>query len=173
MINTKRLQIIRCEQRHLEALAASRATLAALLGFTLPPSWPLFPEAYVPSPAPEREANHPWGSYFFLAPTLKSLVGSGGFKGAPDNSGTVEIGYEIGQEHWNNGFASEAVRGLIDFAFDDPAVLAVSAHTLAEQNASCRVLQKAGLKFIREIEDPTDGKIWFWQMGREERLRNH
>ena len=113
----------------------------------------------------------PWGSYFFLCPALGSLVGSGGFKGKPDSTGTVEIGYEIGKEHWNRGFASEATQGMIDFAFRHEEVKFVTAHTLAEQNASCTVIQKSDLTLIREINDPTDGNIWFWQISKEEHAK--
>ena len=170
MITTKRLEIIPCEIRHLEAFARSREELAKMLALRLPPSWPAFPEAYAP---PETAAPdpRPWGSYFFLCPALGSLVGSGGFKGKPDSTGTVEIGYEIGKEHWNRGFASEATQGMIDFAFRHEEVKFVTAHTLAEQNASCTVLQKSGLTFIREINVPTEGNIWFWRISKEEHAK--
>jgi RimJ/RimL family protein N-acetyltransferase len=61
------------------------------------------------------------------------LVGNGGFTGSPDESGTVEIGYEIASEYWNRGFATEVAQGMIDYAFAHEDVKAVIAHTLAEK----------------------------------------
>ncbi len=86
----------------------------------------------------------------------------------PDDSGTIEIGYEIAAEYWNRGLATEAAQGMVDYAFSHEEVRAVIAHTLAQRNASNRVLQKVGMKFIAEVDDPEEGKIWRWQISRDE-----
>ena len=57
---------------------------------------------------------------------------------------------------------------LMDFAFTHVEVQAVSATTLAEPNASNNVLQKIGMKFMNEIDDPEDGKLWRYQITRSE-----
>jgi RimJ/RimL family protein N-acetyltransferase len=57
---------------------------------------------------------------------------------------------------------------MIDYAFAHEEVKAVIAHTLAEKNASNSVLQKVGMKFIAEVDDPEEGKIWRWQISRDE-----
>jgi [ribosomal protein S5]-alanine N-acetyltransferase len=94
-------------------------------------------------------------------------VGNGGFVGAPDRAGVVEIGYEIATEHWNRGFATETAKAMIDYAFAHEEVKAVIAHTLAEKNASNNVLQKVGMTFIAELNNPETGKIWRWQITRD------
>ncbi len=86
----------------------------------------------------------------------------------PDDSGTIEIGYEIAAEYWNRGLATEAAQGMVDYAFSHEEVRAIIAHTLAQRNASNRVLQKVGMKFIAEVDDPEKGKIWRWQISRDE-----
>ena len=97
---------------------------------------------------------------------MNALVGSGGFKGGPDPDGVVEIGYEIASEYWNRGFGTQAARGMVDMAFSHAEVQAVMAHTLAEKNASNRILEKLGMQFVTEIVDPNDGPIWRWQVSR-------
>lgn len=171
MIQTTRLQLIVCEFHHLAALGRDRRELAALLGVTLPDSWPHFPEAYLPPDpaAPTAHAPpHGWSSYLFIHQQAGVLVGSGGFKGPPGPSGTVEIGYEIATEYWNQGYASEATQGMLAHAFAHEAVRAVMAHTLAQTNASTSVLKKVGMSVIAEVDDPDDGPLWRWQIRRDE-----
>ena len=171
MIQTKNLQLFPYERVHVEALLRDRRELAALLNVAVPDSWPNSPEAFTlsdddsPYSSPEQAK---WRGYFFIHPNEKVLVGNGGFKGEPDKAGAVEIGYEIAFEYWNRGFASEAAQGLMDYAFTDYSVRAVIAYTLAHKNASNAVLQKVGMKFLTEIDDAEHGKIWCWQITRDQ-----
>jgi RimJ/RimL family protein N-acetyltransferase len=171
VIKTNNLQLLTCERIHVEALLRNKSELAAILQVTVPANWPHFPEAFS-LPALESGTSNPpptdWSGYFFIHPKEGVLVGSGGFKGEPDDSGTIEIGYEIASEYWNRGFATEAAQGMIDYAFAHEQVRAVIAHTLAQINASNSVLQKVGMRFIAEVDDPEEGKIWRWQISREE-----
>jgi [ribosomal protein S5]-alanine N-acetyltransferase len=171
MIETNNLKLLNVRQIHVEAILRNKSELAAILQVSLPDRWPHFPEAFSLSKNQSEETNSPendWRGYFFIHPKDGVLVGNGGFKGSPDESGTVELGYEIAPEYWNHGFATEAVQGMIDFAFTHEEVRCVIAHTLAEKNASNRVLQKVGMKFIAEVDDSEEGKIWRWQISRDE-----
>ena len=88
-----------------------------------------------------------------------TLVGTIGFKGAPSLEGTVEIGYSILEDHQRLGLATEAVNGLLDWAFSNPDVKRVIAHTLPSHRPSIRVLQKSG--FEGPIPCPEPGNIRF------------
>ena len=68
------------------------------------------------------------------------LVGSGGYKGPPV-SREVEIGYEIAPGYRRKGYATAATLLMTQHAFETGLVDAVVAHTVAEENASTRVLQ--------------------------------
>ena len=171
MIYTPNLQLLPVERIHVKALLRSKSELAALLQVRVPDGWPHFPEAFSLSAIESHESNlleADWHGYFFLHPKERVLVGSGVFKGPPDDSGTVEIGYEIASEYWNRGWATEAAQGMIEYAFSHEEVRAVIAHTLAQTNASNRVLQKVGMRFIAEVDDPEEGKVWRWQISRDE-----
>jgi [ribosomal protein S5]-alanine N-acetyltransferase len=167
MINTSNLQLIPFERSQIEALLRDKRELAEILHVSIPDSWPTFPEAFSYLANLEHFPTD-WHGYFFIHPKDSILVGNGGFKGKPDESGTVEIGYEIASEHWNRGFATEAVQGLLAYAFAHEDVRAVIAHTLAEINASNAVLKKVGMNFVAEVDDPEQGKIWRWQINRNE-----
>jgi RimJ/RimL family protein N-acetyltransferase len=45
------------------------------------------------------------------------------------------------------------------------------AHTLAETNASNAVLRKVGMSFVAEVDDPEVGKVWRWQISKDEHRR--
>lgn len=91
------------------------------------------------------------------------LIGNGGFKGPPDSGGDVEIAYGIDPAFQGKGFASLAAQALTKYAISEPDVTSVIAHTLAENNASTRVLTKCGYQFCGEVVHPEDGNVWKWQ----------
>jgi RimJ/RimL family protein N-acetyltransferase len=82
---------------------------------------------------------------------LDRAVGTGGFFGPPDAEGVVEIGYAMAASFREQGMATEAVSGLLGWAFSHPDVTRVVAHTEPHLTASCRVLEKTG--FIEAGED--------------------
>src|ERR671921_2918693 len=173
-IRTHSLRLIAVEPFHVEALSRDKRELAEVLGVAVPEGWPQFPEAFSsPDGGPRRSERPPtdWRDYFFVHSRGRSLVGNGGFAGDPDDSGVVEIGYEIAPEHRNRGFATEAARAMIGYAFAHEEVRAVVAHSLAETNASNAVLRKAGMSFVAEVDDPEVGKAWRWRISREEHRR--
>ncbi len=76
-----------------------------------------------------------------------------------------EIGYWLGVSHWGQGYATEAVRALIDHAFGDVAHETLQAGARVSNPASRRVLEKCGFQWtgvrlarIRAINSaaPTD-----------------
>jgi ribosomal-protein-alanine N-acetyltransferase len=56
----------------------------------------------------------------------------------------AEIGYWIGEPYWGKGYATEAVKLLVDFAFEELGLLRVYAYVYGYNVASMRVLEKAG-----------------------------
>jgi ribosomal-protein-alanine N-acetyltransferase len=79
------------------------------------------------------------------------VVGSAGFLGRPTADGTVEIGYGVHHDHRNGGYATEAVRALVDWVLSQDGVVRVIARCDPANIASVRVLAKAGLEETGEI----------------------
>jgi ribosomal-protein-alanine N-acetyltransferase len=76
---------------------------------------------------------------------------SGSFVGMIDarvDAYMVNIGYVIGRDYWNRGFATEAVRSVCAWADGQPDVFRVWAVCAVDNPASARVLEKAGM--VRE-----------------------
>jgi RimJ/RimL family protein N-acetyltransferase len=170
MIETERLSLVSATAEHFEAAIESHQKLAELLGASLAADWLVFPEA-IPGGYAMLKAdplNIGWGTHFFVHKPDNKLVGSGGYCGAPDSSGMVEIGYAISPEYRGKGLATEASHGLIDHAFLMRSINMVDAHTLAEVNGSTHVLEKCGMTKIGEIKDTENGDIWHWRILRDE-----
>ena len=64
--------------------------------------------------------------------------------GASPVFNTTEIGYAIGKKYWNNGYATEALKAMIDFIFSRGIHKVVVSHIIGN-DASKRVIQKCGL----------------------------
>ena len=58
-----------------------------------------------------------------------------------------EVGYWLGLPYWRQGFATEAVRAVIDHAFDELDHAALQAGARVSNPASRRVLEKCGFQW--------------------------
>ena len=151
----------------LKALGESDAAFAALSGLKVSPN--LFPEADRPAfaffatQAESGQVPPRWGSYVILTSDGSEAIGSAGYKGAP-RDGAVEIGYSVAPAWQGRGIAREAAARLAAAAFEDARVERVLAHTLAQENASVRLLRALDFRFVGDVLDPDDGPLWKWEL---------
>ncbi len=109
-------------------------------------------------------ASDPWVHGFAVVQRdAATAVGTAGFKGPPDADGVVEIAYGIVPSCEGRGYATEAASAVVAFAFSDPRVKTIRAHTLPTANASTRVLSKCLFTHVGEFVDPDDGPVWRWE----------
>jgi RimJ/RimL family protein N-acetyltransferase len=71
-------------------------------------------------------------------------------EGAGDDE--PELGYRLRREAWGRGLASEGSVALIDRAFAELGAARVYASAMAVNTASRRVMEKAGLRFVRSFD---------------------
>ena len=156
-IDTPRLMLIPATAEALRAELVGREALAAVLDIDVPGSWP--PDLYdadavrwTLSALEEGRAPGGWRFYYIVerpAPDARPrLCGGGGFVGAPDVTGTVEIGYSIVPERRRRGYARETVDAWIAWAFGHAEVTRVIAHTLRDLTPSIRLLESAGFSYV-------------------------
>ncbi len=114
-------------------------------------------------------ASDPWVHGFAIVRTENGeVVGNCGFTAPPGDDGVVEIAYGVAPEHQGRGYATEAARALIEYAFASGKVRIVRAHTLPTGAASIRVLEKCGFRDVGEIDDPQDGRVRRFERGAEQ-----
>lgn len=161
------IEIIPCSLDHLEKLIEGDDAFSNDYGFQVAEGYLPFKKVLEYSLSEMQSARiwQPWLPYLLLFDPEQTLVGLGGFKSVPDFDRSVEIGYSVAPRYQNRGFATSAVRQLIELAFASELVDCVCAHTLAEHSASTRVLKKCGMTKVAEVIDPEDGALWRWEIG--------
>lgn len=83
----------------------------------------------------------------------QQFVAEAKFKGEPDETGTVEIGYSTYPALHRQGYMTEMVSGLVNWAGQQEGVWRVVADTDAENVASQKVLEKTGFRLFDRIEN--------------------
>ena len=79
----------------------------------------------------------------------------------------AELGYWIGVPYWGSGYATEAVRAMINFGFDKLSLQRIYAHHFTRNPASGRVMAKAGMQHEGTLRrhfyrwgKPEDVAVW-------------
>ncbi|PFN20322.1 GNAT family N-acetyltransferase [Bacillus cereus] len=101
----------------------------------------------------------PWGAWYVIRKEDDIVLGDIGFKGKPNENHTVEIGYGFIEKYWNQGFATEAVGELINWAFQTREVETIIAETLLDNYSSIRVLEKLHMKRVNNTGTMINWKI--------------
>lgn len=100
-----------------------------------------------------------WGCWLVVRKEDDRVIGDIGFKGKPDENQTVEVGYGFLEEFWNQGYATEAVKALIGWAFNNSKVEKIKAETLKDNYGSMRVLEKLGMQRTDETESMVNWEL--------------
>ena len=100
--------------------------------------------------------------WFGLRPVTPSAAAMVDWPDAPPGEASVaELGYRLRASTWGRGYATEGARALVRRAFSELAVTRIVATTMAVNTRSRRVLEKAGLKYVRTVHldwpDPLPG----------------
>ena len=164
MLVSDRLVLVPATPALVRADRAGNAALEVSLRCRVPADWP--PELYdaaalkwtldrlTAADCPSGD----WYLHYFATraddDTPRELVGAGGYAGAPDAQGVVEIGYSVVPSQRRRGYASDATRTLVRHAFDDPRVTMVVAQTLPDSRPSIGVLESCGFTFAGEGSEP-------------------
>ncbi|MCT9081481.1 GNAT family N-acetyltransferase [Streptomyces fulvoviolaceus] len=98
------------------------------------------------------------------------------------SAAVVELGYRLNKAAWGKGYATEGSRALIDKAFTDLGVEHITANTMTVNAGSRRVMEKAGLTYLRtytstwseRVEGCEHGEVEYvltqsdWENGRKQ-----
>jgi RimJ/RimL family protein N-acetyltransferase len=85
----------------------------------------------------------------------KIMVGDLCFKGVPDAAGSIEIGYGTYDAFQGKGLMTEAIGGIIKWAFEQPGVKTILAETDTDNIASHKTLSKNNFTIFKQVENMT------------------
>jgi aminoglycoside 6'-N-acetyltransferase len=88
------------------------------------------------------------------------LVGDVGLCRVDGEPGVIKIGYTIAPAFQGIGYATEAVRTLVDYAFDTLGADVVRAYADADNVPSIRVAEKVGMAIVERFEGRDGGETW-------------
>lgn len=139
----------------------------SIMGLTKGKSWP---DADVIETLPKiinnlSQVESPTGfeSWMIIKNDTLEIIGDLGFKGFNHDEENIDIGYGIIKEERKNGYAEEASKGLIKWAFSNKFVKEITARCLIDNISSINLLKK-----LNFIEMKNDNEMMYWTLQNKE-----
>jgi ribosomal-protein-alanine N-acetyltransferase len=171
-VRTDRLEIIPLSADAIDALLRGDGPrLQTLTGAEFP--LPVAPPPYMADSLPvvrdrlragDREAE--WWNWVIVRRDSREAVGSVAFGGRPDVGGAVLIGYAMYPAREGQGYATEAVRAMVDWAFAQPGVKVVRALAPVWNTPAVHVAEKVGMRPVASDEDDEIGEVLVYERAR-------
>jgi RimJ/RimL family protein N-acetyltransferase len=89
------------------------------------------------------------------------LVGDVGLSPAEGEPDVMKIGYTITPDRQGRGYATEAVRALIDYAFGVLGAEVVRAYASARNLPSIHVAENVGMRLMERFEGRDGDHVWY------------
>jgi ribosomal-protein-alanine N-acetyltransferase len=165
LVHTERLELAPLSLEAIESLLrGDAARLRELTGATFPR--PVAPPPYMAEALPvvrdrlrARPDEAPWWNWVIIERGTRRAIGSVAFGGEPDANGAVLIGYAMYPAFEGLGYATEAVRAMLGWAFHQPGVKLVRALAPVWNTPALRVAENVGMRPVAADEDDDIGEV--------------
>jgi RimJ/RimL family protein N-acetyltransferase len=113
-----------------------------------------FPKPFTQEKAVEfiKNAIRSKDLYLAIERTGKVVGSIGAFYDNNDKTKAV-IAYFIGKDYWNQGYASSAIKGLIEYLENEKGIRTISADPFERNHRSRKVLEKNGFELKEVVTD--------------------
>ncbi|MBB6129115.1 GNAT family N-acetyltransferase [Mucilaginibacter lappiensis] len=161
-IESERLRLIPLTHEQLQLIQADRQTMELSLG--LNPSAMLIDPLYkheiddaminfwLPKTLEHAEQYLWYTSWEIILKSTNTIIGGMGFGGEPNEKGEVETGYMIDGNHHNKGYATEALKSIIQWVFGHEKVQAITVRTYADNLPSRKMMDKCGFALVDDTD---------------------
>jgi RimJ/RimL family protein N-acetyltransferase len=102
----------------------------------------------------ERHGFGLWAAELKSSGELIGFVGLSEPTFIPELIGTVEVGWRLGREHWNQGLATEGARAALDAGFSELDLAEIVSVIDPDNRASVRVAEKLGMTYGGPVRHP-------------------
>ncbi|HEX7336877.1 MAG TPA: GNAT family N-acetyltransferase [Gemmatimonadales bacterium] len=168
-LQTPRLELVPLSGDAIDALLEGNAArLRSLTDAEFPQ--PVGPPPYMAESLPvvrnrlrTTPAEAPWWNWLVIRQDNREAVGSVAFGGKPDAAGAVLVGYAMYPAREGNGYATEAVRAMVDWAFAQPGVQTVRALAPVWNTPAVHVAEKVGMRPVGSYEDDEVGEVLIYE----------
>ncbi|MBA3895220.1 MAG: GNAT family N-acetyltransferase [Gemmatimonadales bacterium] len=106
----------------------------------------------------------PWWNWLIVDRESGEAVGSVAFGGPVNSEGAVLVGYAMYAEYEGRGYATEAVRALVAWAFGQPGVREVRALAPVWNTPALRVAENVGMRPVAADEDDDVGEVLLYAL---------
>jgi [ribosomal protein S5]-alanine N-acetyltransferase len=108
-------------------------------------------------------SQQPWLVRAMVASAPRRLVGSIGFHAPPDDCGRVEIGYDVVAAERRQGYAREAIRAVLDWAWATRRASICVASVSPDNAASLSLIESLAFRRVGAQLDEIDGLEWVFE----------
>lgn len=162
LLETERLRLVPMTFEFVSKVLANDLSAYELLGAIKTETWPENTDIkdilhIIWDSLKDKTKPDGFDAWLFISKKDQIIVGDGGFKGAPDENGVIDMGYAIVESSRQKGFALEAVTALLKWGLSQDGVKAVTADCLHDNIPSIKILTKIGMHEV----DRRDGMIFF------------
>lgn len=101
--------------------------------------------------------DHGWGFWAVELKATGQFIGFTGLNTQPEQfifSPCVEIGWRFAKQYWHQGYATEAAKACLKFAFETLQLKEVVSFTAVHNTASEHVMQRLGMQAMFEFNHP-------------------
>jgi RimJ/RimL family protein N-acetyltransferase len=171
-LRTPRLELSPLSAESIDALLEGNSKrLRSLTGADFP--HPVAPPPYMADSLPVvlgRLRSHPeeaqWWSWVVLRRDSREALGAIALGGRPDPTGAVLVGYAMYPGSEGRGYATEAVRAIVDWVFSQDGVRTVRALAPVWNTPAVHVAEKVGMRPVASNEDDEVGEVLVYETSR-------
>ena len=176
ILQTDRLVLRRFVESDAEAMFQNWASSAENLTYV---TWEPHPDVEVTRNSIRNwVASYTNPNYYKWAICLKEnpeqVIGDISIVEMDENDSSCEIGYVLGKAYWGLGMMIEALKAVLDFCFTQAGFKKVRARYASLNPASGRVMEKAGMSYLKTITNGVERKgyladLIYYQISKKDR----
>ncbi len=157
VLSTSRLELVLLEPDRARSLAAGDNDNGHPWAAGYPLGSTLLRAELTAAAAAQRMPLGEFGTYQVIRRADGCVIGDVGFMGPPDDTGAVSVGCAITEDARGQGYGTEALSAVLEWARGQSGLTCVLADTTRSNLASQRLLERVGLHRIGE-----DGELLYY-----------